>query len=277
MKGLSIWARRRTIALGQMTLFALLALGTREAPGQGNVPATKGNLDLALQGPFVVCEADDTSLFIFAPNPKGATEHQDAGLLTDFVDFRMQEGTTDYELKGDLHAGSMQIINPENMSRSEFAKGCPTTGYFWRLKVPKPDEIYYTWPESLVIEHNDRCEGAPTRPAQSYATRFVLRYRGVDVAQGFQVSDGKNATDLKVLKIGREVSMVFQMPPIGEHPDHDKDTYAEMAKMAGVKSCIYIPTEQPSHLWPPGQILRNGHTDCHAPLIYLAATKKPTN
>jgi len=274
-----VWFGRqgRATRFGQVMAVGLLVLCMKATFSQENLSASKGSLVLAVQGPFVVCEADQTSLFIFAPNPKGATEHQDAGLLTDFVDFRMQEGTTDYELKGDLHAGNMQVINPESIHRSEFAVECPTTGYYWRLKVPKPDEIYYTWPESLVIEPSDKCEGPPTRPAQVYATRFVLRYRGVDTSQGFQVTDGKNSTGLKVLRIGREVSIVFQMPPIGEHPDHDKETYAEMAKMAGVKSCIYIPTEQPSHLWPKGQILRNGHTDCHAPLIFLAATKKPTN
>jgi hypothetical protein len=80
-----------------------------------------------------------------------------------------------------------------------------------------------------------------------------------------------------VLEMGGVATMVFQMPPIGPHPDHDRMAYSDMARIADVNSCIYVPEKQPSHIgsWPAEN--RNGHTDCHAPLIYLDATKKTAN
>jgi len=228
--------------------------------GQNRSHASKANFDLVLQGPFVVCEAaDNTSLLISAPDPKGKmTEHEDAALLTDFLDYRFTKEVQDYELTGDLHSGNMTIVNPQKIKRVEFKGPCPpSTRYHWSLKVPKPDEIYLTWPQSIRVGPSGQCKDAIP---EVYSTRFVLRYRGVDVSKGFQVSHGTDTTKLQVMQIGSEGTMVFEMPPIGEHPDHDKEAYDAMAEIAGVKSCIYVPANRNNE---------NGHTDCHAPLIYL--------
>lgn len=261
---------------GQIILLCCMVLCTRFTLGQSSSATSLGNFDLALQGPFVVCEADNQSLLIFTIDPTDKKNpHEDAGFLTDFLDFRLTEGTPNYELKGDLHPGKMTVVNPQKMQRSEFTSDCPSMGYYWSMKVPRPDEIYYTWPESVQLGQK-QCDASTA--SATYTTRLVLRYLQVDLSKGFQVTDGKISTQLDVLQIGSDATMVFQMPPIGEHKDHDKDAYASMASIANVNSCIYTPDHhQPSMLRNRDD--RNGHTDCHAPLIYLLATKKkkPTN
>lgn len=279
MKSDSARKRHAVILCGQVILFIFMVLCTRITFGQD-----KGNLDLALQGPFVVCEAaDNQSLLIYTIDPTVKTNpHEDAGFLTDFLDFRLTEGTKDYELKGDFHPGMMTVVNPQKIQTAEFTSSCPAKGYYWSLKVPRPDEIYYTWPESVQLGPN-QC--TINTPSGTYSTRFVLRYLGVDLSKGFQVTDGTNSTQLNVLQIGSEAAMIFQMPPVGVHKDHDKDAYAAMATIAGVDSCIYTPSSDTSsdqahsHSMPIKSMPnnRNGHTDCHAPLIYLSAAKKSAN
>jgi hypothetical protein len=268
---------------GQVLLLISIFVYTGMAFGQNSATNRKGNLDLALQGPFVVCEADDNqSLMIYTIDPTDIKNpHEDAGFLTDFLDFRLTEGTKDYELRGDLQPGTMTTMNPQGINRAEFTSSCPNMGYYWSLKVPRPDEIYYTWPESIQLGSAKHCDA--TTVSATYSTRFVLRYRGVDLSKGFQVWDGKTSTQLNVLQIGSDATMIFQMPPIGVHPDHDKNAYTAMATIANVDSCMYTPTSnQPadkphSHSMPTMTNNRNGHTDCHAPLIYLSAAKKAAN
>jgi hypothetical protein len=267
--------KRGVVIRGQVALFISIVLCRGTIYGQDSSAHAKANFDLAIEGPFVVCEAaDNQSLLIFTIDPTVKTNpHEDAGLLTDFLDFRLTEGTPNYELKGDLHPGKMTVVNSQKMKRAEFTGSCPTTGYYWSLKVPRPDEVYFTWPESVQLGPSNQCASAAFA---TYSTRLVLRYRRVDVSKGFQVTDGTNSTPLNVLQIGSDATMVFQMHPIGEHKDHDKDAYAAMATIAGVDSCIYTPDHhQPSMLRSTNN--RNGHTDCHAPLIYLAGAKKPAN
>lgn len=278
MKDLRFGKQCCTLTPTKLVFFTFFLLLTRASFGQGTRPVSS-NLDLLLDGPFVVCEANDgVSLLVFTPDPKvGTTQHEDAGLATDLLDYRFDKNVPKYELKKDqnLHSGNMQVYNPANLNTIQFTvAACPVSHYKWVLKIPKPDEIYYSTPESIFLEPLDQCIApAQGEKSKQYSTKFVLRYLGVDPSQDFAVSDGKNDTALKVLWIGSEALMVFEMPPIGEHQDHDKETYAQMAKIAGAKSCIWVDPTQVSHIWPKNHDNRNGHTDCHAPLIYLTGAK----
>lgn len=192
------------------------------------------NLDLVIQGPFVICE-QPSELAIAIPNLEG--NHYVPGLTAGLFEYPLTQGEqyppyTHYTLTlPHPGGGGMKVVSSKGSPRLYTEKGgkdsCDLSKASIVIAVPKPDEI---WPLGTGGETGTVWDTAPTTPGVgngspmggctdcAFSNKLVLRYRRTDI-DGINIlcdkgTTDKDSTDKTTCSYYFPPNKTFKVPPL---------------------------------------------------------------
>jgi hypothetical protein len=273
------------------------------------IAKAEGTLRLNLEGPFVICEDVENKVPILRVMAPIDNDHYNPGFSADSSWYPKDPPVGDVELKAKNGRYSVKIshkspkkVRPDgdlildSLTRND--NSCKAGGsVFLTVTLPMPDHIRPFAPVRVDSDFTpapsppplcDDKEAALNSNKKDYGTKLALIYDDVDVDKITIDDDCPNGDCTKSIMVfqpkidlvsGVGVLVLHRLQktadPEDDHHHYAKHVHESMRTIAGaLNHCVHFEKDSlaaDASRKVPANIEYSGHTDCHAPLIFVCA------